>query len=109
MMLPADHDRLVSWISHLPQLAASALMRVIGEAVGEDGLGYAGRGLRDTTRLASSPAHVWTDICLTNADSIAIALDTLVADLQWLREHLDDSESVARVFGDASTWRERLG
>src|SRR5215470_17265077 len=60
------HDRLVAFLSHLPQVAASALMQVVGEAVGEDGLTLAGRGLIDTTRLASSPAEIWRDIANTN-------------------------------------------
>ena len=49
------HDRLLAFLSHLPQLTASALMQVVGDAVGQEGLALAGRGLADTTRLASSP------------------------------------------------------
>ena len=71
----------MAFVSHLPQLAASALMEVVGGAVGSDGLRMAGRGLVDTTRLASSPADVWRDICLTNADAIGDALDCLIARL----------------------------
>ena len=73
----AAHDRLLAFLSHLPQLTASALMQVVGDAVGEDGLALAGRGLVDTTRLASSPAEIWRDIAGTNADEIRPALDTL--------------------------------
>ena len=32
------HDRLLAFLSHLPQLTASALMQVVGDAVGADGL-----------------------------------------------------------------------
>ncbi len=64
------HDRLLAFLSHLPQLTASALMQVVGDAVGADGLALAGRGLVDTTRLASSPADIWQDIAATNADEI---------------------------------------
>src|SRR5438046_1248350 len=53
-VLDADaHDRMLAYLSHLPQFTASALMSIVGDAVGEDGLGLAGRGLADTTRLAS--------------------------------------------------------
>ena len=62
----SDHDRMVAYLSHLPQLAVTALMHVVGESVGEDGLALAGRGLRDTTRLASSPSGIWRDIAATN-------------------------------------------
>src|SRR6266853_725332 len=44
------HDRLLAFLSHLPQLTASALMAVVGDAVGKDGLSLAGRGLADSTR-----------------------------------------------------------
>ena len=54
----AEHDRLMAFLSHLPQLTASALMEVVGRRRRRDGLRLAGRGLVDTTRLASSPASV---------------------------------------------------
>ena len=73
------HDRLLAFLSHLPQLTASALMQVVGDAVGHEGLALSGRGLADTTRLASSPADIWKDIAATNADEIGPALDALIA------------------------------
>src|ERR1700682_2074102 len=71
------HDRILAFISHLPQLTASALMQVVGDGVGADGLALAGRGLVDTTRLASSPADIWKDNASTNADAIGVARDPL--------------------------------
>ena len=41
------HDRLLAFLSHLPQLTASALMQVVGDAVGQEGLSHAGRGLAE--------------------------------------------------------------
>lgn len=104
----AAHDRLLAFLSHLPQLTASALMHVVGEAVGEEGLGLAGRGLVDTTRLASSPAEIWRDIAATNADQIGPALDRLIALLEELRADLMAGDRLADVFQDAHRWRERL-
>ena len=71
-------------------------MQVVGDAVGEDGLALAGRGLADTTRLASSPADIWRDIAATNADEIGPALDALIAVLQDLRGDLDRRRSADR-------------
>ncbi|MBI3402630.1 MAG: prephenate dehydrogenase/arogenate dehydrogenase family protein [Acidobacteria bacterium] len=102
------HDRLVAFLSHLPQLTASALMRVVGDAVGADGLTLAGRGLADTTRLASSPPEIWKDIAATNADELASALDALIELLQELRADLKGGERLAEVFEDARRWRARL-
>ena len=104
----AGHDRLLAFLSHLPQLTASALMQVVGTAVGEDGLGLAGRGLVDTTRLASSPAEIWKDIAATNADEIGEALDTLISLLQELRGDLRAGERLADVFDQANRWRAAL-
>ena len=99
------HDRLLAFLSHLPQLTASALMQVVGDAVGQEGLALAGRGLADTTRLASSPPDIWRDIAATNADEIGPALDALIALLQHLRRDLPEGDTLADVFADAARWR----
>jgi prephenate dehydrogenase len=104
----AAHDRVLAFLSHVPQLTASALMQVVGEAVGQDGLALAGRGLADTTRLASSPAEIWRDIAATNADEIGPALDELIAVLQDLRRDLPAGERLADVFDGAAAWRRML-
>jgi prephenate dehydrogenase len=102
------HDRLLAFLSHLPQITASALMRVVGDAVRSDGLSLAGRGLADTTRLASSPADIWKDIAATNADEIGAALDELIAVLQDLRRDLPTGERLTDVFSVAKRWRDSL-
>ena len=108
VMSPAEHDRLLAFLSHLPQLTASALMHVVGSEAKSDGLALTGRGLADTTRLASSPAAIWRDICSSNADELGKALDILIGELQQLRDHLDSSEAIDRVFDSAATWRSVL-
>jgi prephenate dehydrogenase len=107
-MAAADHDRAMAFLSHLPQLTATALMDVVGQAVQQEGLRLAGRGLVDTTRLASSPASVWRDICSTNAESIGEALDALIAQLVELRADLPIGQSLGHVFDSAERWRAAL-
>ena len=80
VMTAAEHDRLLAYLSHLPQLTASALMHVVGSSAGQSGLSLTGRGLADTTRLASSAPTIWRDICATNTDEIRKALDALIAE-----------------------------
>ena len=104
-MTAADHDRLLAFLSHLPQLTVSALMQVVGSAATEKGLTLAGQGLVDSTRLASSPASVWRDVCATNADAIAGALDQLIARLTELRANLEQGDAIERIFDDAGRWR----
>jgi prephenate dehydrogenase len=106
-LTPHDHDRLMAYVSHLPQLSASALMTAVGSRAGS-GLRLAGRGLVDTTRLASSPASVWRDISTNNADFIGEALDTLITALTELRADLHRGDVLERTFSDAERWRGEL-
>jgi len=108
-VIAADaHDQLLASLSHLPQITASALMAAVGDAVGEAGLALAGRGLVDTTRLASSPTEIWRDIAATNADYVATALDSLIDRLQAMRADLANGEELEAVFADARRWRDLL-
>jgi prephenate dehydrogenase len=107
-MTAADHDRLMALISHLPQLATTALMDAVGAAAGVEGLRLAGQGLVDTTRLASSPADVWRDICATNADEITKALDLLIEQLSEMRSDLQRPDVIDAAFTEAARWRAEL-
>ena len=108
-MTPEAHDALLAYISHLPQITASALMSVVGPGAGEQGLAQAGRGLRDTTRLASSPAAIWRDIADTNRDHLAAALDGLIAVLAQVRAGLATGGApIDDVFAAAAQWKRVL-
>jgi prephenate dehydrogenase len=109
MMGADEHDALVAYLSHLPQLTASALMHVVGEHAGAEGLALAGRGLRDTTRLASSPADIWRDITASNRDNIADAIDELVAILLRMKPAPNaPPEALDRTFDSAAQWKRVL-
>jgi len=107
-MTPEAHDRLLAALSHLPQIAASALMQVVGDHVGTEGLALAGRGLADTTRLASSPPDIWKDIAATNADEIGVVLEDLIEVLRDLQSDLASGERLTEVFDEAARWREAI-
>jgi prephenate dehydrogenase len=109
VMAPDEHDALVAYLSHLPQFAASALMHLVGERAGTDGLALAGRGLSDTTRLASSPPDIWRDIADTNADNLSRAIDELIELLQALKPGTASSgDALERTFGSAARWKQVL-
>jgi prephenate dehydrogenase len=103
-----EHDRIMAYVSHLPQLAASSLMRVAGEGAGAPGLALSGAGLADTTRLASSPASMWTEILQSNAGHVRLALDAFITDLQTVRDQLTSPEAGDWLEAGAR-WRARLG
>lgn len=70
------HDRCAAVISHVPHVAAAALVNLL-EGVEEESLKLAGGGFKDTTRIASSNADMWSDICMTNSQEISKSLETL--------------------------------
>jgi prephenate dehydrogenase len=105
-MSPEAHDRLVARISHLPHLAAAALMQVIGE----EEAAFAGGGLLDTTRIASGDAGLWRDICAANSAEIGAALESLVSQLEEIRELLEEEnfDTLERLLSDSKARRDRL-
>ena len=88
VMAPAEHDRVVSFTSHLPQMASTALAATAGESVPPEGLRVAGSGLLDMTRLALSSYDLWRDILSTNAGEIDHALGVYIQKLEHMRENL---------------------
>jgi len=89
-MPPERHDRLVAFVSHLPQVASTALMALAAteEADEPEILLLAAGGFRDLTRLASSNPSLWSEILLANGGQIAAAIDLYVARLTTLRDEI---------------------
>ena len=73
---PVAHDALVARLSHLPQIAASAIVEVAaGSGDREALLGLAGAGFRDVTRIAGSDPDMWVAILRSNRAAVLEALD----------------------------------
>ncbi len=103
-----EHDRIFAAVSHLPHLAAFALMRAV--AAGADGsrcLQFAGAGFRDFTRIAASDATMWRDVALANRKALVRELTMYRAELDALQAALDrgDGTALLRMFEDASQVR----
>jgi prephenate dehydrogenase len=79
------HDRTMAYVSHAPQLIASALYRAAARA---GVLADAGTGFRDVTRIAGGPRAIWRDIFEANRQRIATALGDVLAPLIELRDVL---------------------
>ncbi len=77
VLTPAEHDRIFGKVSHLPHVTAAALVN----SGDPKEMTYAGRGLIDTSRVASGPPSVWTDILLTNSENIANGIDSVIKEL----------------------------
>lgn len=84
---PAEHDSYVAAISHLPYLAAAALVKAAaGSSAWRDIAKVAAWGFRDTTKLASGDVVGYRDVCLTNQTAILHWLDAYTQELGDLRQ-----------------------
>jgi len=79
---PGDHDKYLAFVSHLPHVIAYALVG----SIPSESLAYAGKGLKDLTRIAASDPTLWTDICLENAKNLVQSIDDFTKNLAGLRK-----------------------
>lgn len=96
-MDPLVHDRILGAVSHLPHVAAFALMTALDEvraglAPGLDLLSYAGGGLRDTTRIAASSPEMWRDIFLWNRDNLLQLIEVYESHLGCLKQLIKEGD-----------------
>ena len=106
---PETHDRTVAAISHLPHVAAWALVDAVGRF--EPGaLAFAARGFKDTTRIAASDPSMWRDVLLDNAPAVRASLGAFRAALDELERLLaaGDAAGIERLLARLKTTREGL-
>jgi prephenate dehydrogenase len=106
---PDTHDRTVAAISHLPHVAAWALVDAVARF--EPGaLAFAARGFRDTTRIAASDPTMWRDVLLANADAVRASLVAFRASLDDLERLIatGDAAAIETLLARLKTAREGL-
>lgn len=111
VMTPEEHDRRVAGASHLPQLVATALAAAaldLDERT-PGTLALAAGGFRDTTRIASSPAGLWSEIWLHNPEALREAVVAFRAALGDLEAAIEagDLAAIAALFERAHEARAR--
>lgn len=110
MMSAAEHDQILAAVSHLPHVAAYAIVDLLARIGDVDELfGLAGGGFRDFTRIASSEGTMWRDICLANRDALVPLMRQYSEALAGLADSLErgDGEALLRVFRHARDSRHR--
>lgn len=100
-----QHDRLVAFTSHLPQLLSTCLASVLTGVEGSHDV--IGPSVIDLTRLALSPYDMWRDIFRTNPANISQALDIYISNLQLLRQNLV-SDSLEALFDQAASTARKI-
>ena len=109
-MDPGVHDEQVAAVSHLPHLAAAALVNTAAGAGDDRALAVAGGGFRDTTRIAGGSPELWRDICLMNQGPVLKMLADYTGEVNRLRDLVarGDGPGLLEALTRARKTRERL-
>ncbi len=109
---PEEHDRLTSYISHVPHVIAATLVNVVGNADSSDGIfkSLAAGGFKDITRIASSNPTVWEHILLSNPDNIVRGLQEYIEQIQKMIYYIENNQpdKINQFFGSARTYRDSI-
>lgn len=106
LMTPAVHDRTFGAVSHVPHITAVALVN----ASNDEQMKFAGKGFIDTTRVASGPVNVWSDILATNSLNTARGVDRVIKELTKLSDAIkkNDQAKIEKLLEKARGKRAKL-
>lgn len=114
-MDPHLHDQILGAVSHLPHVAAFALMNALSELRDQelsslDLAAHSGGGLRDTTRIAASSPEMWRDIFLWNRGNVVAYIDRYTRALEELKQLIKagDAAGIEKALERAKGEREKL-
>lgn len=113
-MDPHLHDKILGAVSHLPHVAAFALINALIEIREKvpalDLAGHSGGGLRDTTRIAASSPEMWRDIFLWNRDNVVSLIEAYERSLGMLKRLIKagDAAGIEKELERAKQEREKF-
>ncbi|CAC9513343.1 Prephenate and/or arogenate dehydrogenase (unknown specificity) (EC 1.3.1.12)(EC 1.3.1.43) [uncultured Gammaproteobacteria bacterium] len=107
IMNDKTHDDLLAMTSHLPHMLAFSLMDYVIES-GSNALDYAAGGFKDFSRIASSNATMWRDICINNPDEIVKHIAGFQQSLDKLSSLIEGGKAkeIEQLFINAKTARD---
>jgi prephenate dehydrogenase len=106
-MTASEHDTVVAYTSHLPQVLSTALAATLERQIAPRTSIVFGPGLLDMTRLALSSPDIWGSILHTNRLRVAAAVQDLTDTLVQLKADLEGGDPV-HFFGPASKFASQI-
>ena len=101
------HDQIFAYSSHLPHIAAYALLNTLKGLDQDDLSDFSGGGLGEFLRLVSSSPEMWADIFSMNEKNIALATDELIKSLSILKDMIgNDPQSLQAFLSELKGFKE---
>jgi prephenate dehydrogenase len=91
---PVRHDEIMSYASHLPHVISYAVLNSIMKNSNKDITTFSAGGLKDFVRIAGSDPKMWTDIFLSNKESILKAIDAYKDSLDEIKELVENENEM---------------
>ena len=89
---PAHHDEMIAYTSQLAHVVSSAYVR---DPLAAKHLGFSAGSFQDMTRVATVDPDIWTDLFLSNKDSLDAVLTRLIERLGQYRDAIRGEDAVA--------------
>ena len=105
------HDHITAIISHLPRFLPVALLDVAVDSGDALTMQLAAGGFRESTRKATDNIDMWTDVALTNAPQLIIAIHALQSHLDALAQTIatGDEATIRAALAEAQRrWEQRF-
>lgn len=111
LILSCDqHDYITAAVSHVPHVVSASLVNLVKNSDSKEHLMrmIAAGGFKDITRISSSSAVMWQQICLTNRDNIVKLLDDYITELEKIREEISEGkeQEIYDFFDSARIYRD---
>ncbi len=105
-MTPEKHDKVFADISHIPHITAASLINANDSKT----LKFAGKGFIDTSRIASGPPNIWSDIIITNAQNNVKGIDKIIKELKNIKNAIknNDKKQIEKLLKNARRKRAAL-
>ena len=113
IMSDEDHDKILTFTSHLPHVVAYNIVKTSmshDEEVKDDIIKYSAGGLRDFTRIAASDPIMWRDIFIDNSALIIQAIDKFIKNLDEFKKAISekDSKKLIEIFEKSKDFRKSV-
>ncbi len=107
---PYLHDRVIAYVSHLPQVLAVSLVNTLKENENINYLDFAAGGFRDMTRVASSDFEIWEPIFRYNKNEIVLSINDLILRLKSIKDSVNkgDIDFLKKEFESSKKKRETV-
>ena len=104
-----EHDAVFARTSHLPHVIAFTLVNYLSKQTNREQLfDLAAAGFYDFTRIASSDAEMWRDICITNKEQVLSSLEGFAEQINAVKALIDaeDLSGLLEYFSAAKEARD---